>query len=355
MAEEFQERTEQATGRRREKAREQGQIPKSQELLGIMPLWIVFLFLSFGGFMFTMLLTYLSTALKRGFEVSLTDVSFISIFRADAVKIIILMAPLFVSSLVAVMLVGFLQTGFLITTEPLTPDISRISPLKGIKKFFSLNIFVDAAKGLFKVLVLGLILYKLLRKETANFSLLTDMSIMNIAQFAFLEVKKLILTSVIVLTIFAAADYGYQRWKYLRELRMTKQEVKEEHKEMEGDPRVKARIKSLQREMARKRMMQEVPKADVVITNPTHFAVALKYDPATMGAPAIKAKGANIIAEKIKEIAKAHGVPVFEDKLLARTLYKLDLDQEIPEVFYKALAVILANVYKLKGRAMGHA
>jgi len=351
MAEEDgQERTEQATGRRREKAREEGQIAQSRELTGIMPVWVVFLFLSFGGFMFTMLTSYLRMALKRGFEVSLTDVSFVTIFRTDVIKTFLMMAPFFVTLLAAVMTVGFLQTGFLITTQPLTPDISRLSPLKGLKKFFSLNIFVEAAKGIFKVIVLGLVLYNLLKKEMVNLPLLIDMDVANIAQFAFVEVKKLVLTSVIVLSIFAIADYGYQRWKYSRDLKMTKQEIKEEHKETEGDPRVKARIKSLQREMARKRMMQEVPKADVVITNPTHYAVALRYDSASMGAPAVTAKGANIIAEKIKEIAKMHGVPVFEDKLLARSIYKLDIDQEIPEVFYKALAAILANVYKLKGK-----
>ncbi len=168
-----------------------------------------------------------------------------------------------------------------------------------------------------------------------NLPLLPDMGFNGIVQFSFVQVKKLLLTSLVVLSIFAVADYGFKRWKYSRDLRMTKQEVKEEHKEMEGDPRVKARIKSLQREMARKRMMQEVPKADVVITNPTHFAVALKYDSATMGAPAVMAKGANLIAEKIKEIAKEHGVPVFEDKPLARSLYKLELNQEIPEAFIR--------------------
>src|SRR5208283_305643 len=140
--------------------------------------------------------------------------------------------------------------------------------------------------------------------------------------------------------IFAVIDYGYKRWKYARDMRMTRQEVRDEHKEMEGDPRVKARIRSLQREMARKRMMQEVPKADVVITNPTHFAVALKYDSAVMAAPAVVAKGANLIAEKIKEVAREHGVPVVEDKPLAQSLYKLELNREIPEVFYKALAAI---------------
>ena len=350
MAEEFQEKTEQATGRRRQKEREQGHIPQSKDLTGIMPLWVVFLYFSFGGFMFTMLVSYLRSALKRGFEVSLTDTSFVEIFRADSIKTLMMMAPLFVSILIAVMAVHFMQSGFLISTRSLSLDLNKINPLEGIKKFFTLRIIFEGAKGVLKVIILCIILYLLLKKQILNLPLLPDMDVSGIGQFIFVQVKKLILTAVVVLSIFAIADFAYQRWQYSRDLMMTKQEVKEEHKEMEGDPRVKARIRSLQREMARKRMMQEVPKADVVITNPTHFAVALKYDSATMGAPAVVAKGANLLAEKIKEIAKAHGVPVFEDKPLARSLYKLELDQEIPEVFYKAFAAILANVYKLKGK-----
>ncbi len=350
MADEFQEKTEEATGRRRQKEREQGHVPQSKDLTGIMPLWVVFLYFSFGGFMFTTLVTYLRSALKRGFEVSLTQTSFIEIFRADSIKTLMMMAPLFVSLIVGVMAVHFLQSGFLISTEPLSKGFSKINPLEGIKRFFTLRIIFEGAKGILKMIVLGVILYLLIKKQIMNLPLLPDMDVSGIAQFSFVQVKKLMLTAAVVLSIFAIADFAYQRWQYSRDLRMTKQEVKEEHKELEGDPRIKARIRSLQREMARKRMMQEVPKADVVITNPTHFAVALKYDSTTMGAPAVVAKGANLLAEKIKEIAKAHGVPVFEDKPLARSLYKLELDQEIPEVFYKAFAAILANVYKLKGR-----
>jgi len=350
MAEEFQEKTEQATGRRRQKEREQGHIPQSKDLTGIMPLWVVFLYLSFGGFMFTMLLAYLRSALKRGFEVSLTENSFVEIFRADSINTLMIMAPMFVSLLIGIMTVHFLQSGFLISAKPLNLDFTKINPLQGIKRFFTIRIVFEAAKSILKVIVLGAVLYLLLKKQIVNLPLLPDMDIQGISQFIFVQVKKLILTAVTVLSIFAIADFAYQRWQYSRDLRMTKQEVKEEHKELEGDPRVKARIRSLQREMARRRMMQEVPKADVVITNPTHFAVALKYDAATMSAPAVVAKGANLLAGKIKELAKAHGVPVFEDKLLARSLYKLQLDQEIPEVFYKALAAILANVYKLKGK-----
>ena len=350
MAEDFQEKTEQPTGRKRQKEREQGHIPQSRDLTAIMPLWVIFMYLSFGGFMFTMLVAYLRSALKRGFEVSLTETSFVEIFRADSIKTLMMMAPLLVSVVIAVMTAHFLQSGFLISSRSLTLDLTKINPLEGIKKFFTLRIVFEGAKGILKMIVLGIILYLLIKKQLVNLPFLPDMSVMDIAQFTFVQVKKLILTGAVVLSIFAIADFAYQRWQYSRDLRMTKQEVREEHKEMEGDPRVKARIRSLQREMARRRMMQEVPKADVVITNPTHFAVALKYDSATMGAPAIVAKGANLIAEKIKEIAKAHGVPIFEDKPLAQSLYRLDLDQEIPEVFYKAIAAILANIYKLKGR-----
>lgn len=313
-----------------------------------MPLWVVFMFISFGGFMYTTLLSYMRASLKRGFEVPLTDASFIDIFRADSLQIGAIMLPLFGAMLLLITVVHFLQTGFLLTAQPLTPDLSKINPLQGIKKLFSLNSVVEALKGFLKIVVLGWILYLMLKKEIVTLPNLVDMDVMSIADFSYVQLKKLLLIAAVVLTVFAAADYGYQRWQFERNLRMTKQEVKEEYKETEGDPRVKARIKSLQREAARKRMMQEVPKADVVITNPTHYAVALKYDAAKMGAPAVVAKGANLVAEKIKEVAKASGVPVFEDKPLARSLFKLKLGEEIPEAFYKALATILANVYKMK-------
>ncbi|BCB96458.1 flagellar biosynthesis protein FlhB [Dissulfurispira thermophila] len=348
MPEEFEERTEQATPRRRQKAREKGEIPRSRELTGIIPLWVVFLYLSFGGFMFTSLLTYLRTSLKRGFEISLNEVSFMDIFKTDIMNAALIMAPFLGTMLFVIVIVHFLQTGFLLSPAPLSPDINRINPLEGIKKFFNLNTVFETVKGVLKVIVLGLIIYFLIKKELMNLPLLVDMDVQSIMFFSFNQIRRLLLIAAIVLTIFAVADFAYQRWQFERNLRMTKQEIKEEYKEVEGDPRVKARIRSLQREMARKRMMQEVPKADVVITNPTHFAVALKYDSSKMGAPTVVAKGANIIAEKIKEIAVKNNVPVFEDKPLARTLFKLNIGQEIPETLYRAVATILANVYKLK-------
>jgi flagellar biosynthetic protein FlhB len=350
MPEDFEERTEQATGRRRQKAREQGNVPRSRELTALMPLWVIFIYLSFGGYIFATMLSYMRSALKRGFEFHITDGSVVELFKNDIAQIGFILGPILGMILLAVAAVHFVQTGFLFTAAPLSPDLKKLNPIEGIKKYFTLNTLFETLKGLFKVIVLGVILYQLIKKQIINLPLLVDMDVRAIMGFSFDQVKTLLLISAVVLTVFAVADFAYQRWQYERNLRMTKQEIKEEHKEMEGDPRVKARIRSLQREMARKRMMQEVPKADVVITNPTHFAVALKYDSAKMGAPRVIAKGANLVAEKIKDIAGQSGVPVFEDKPLARALFKIDIGMEIPEAMYKAVATILANVYKLKNK-----
>jgi flagellar biosynthetic protein FlhB len=347
--EEKGERTEQATPRRREKAREKGDVPKSRDLTSMCPLWTIFLFFVFGGALFSSLVNYFRGALVRGVKSPLDETILTEIFRGDAIQVGMIMLPMFAVMIVVVMIIHFMQTGFLITTVPLEPDITRLDPLKGIKRLFSLNVVYETIKGLLKVGALGLILYFVLRQEVFNLPLLVDMGMPTIVDYSFVQIKKLIMISVLMLTIFASADYAYQRWNYARELKMTKDEIKEEYKEVEGSPMVKARIRSIQRDLARRRMMQEVPKADVIITNPTHFAVALKYDLKEMQAPKVVAKGANLVAAKIKEIAGQHNVPIIEDKPLARALFGLKLDQEIPEIFYKAVAAILAQVYKAKG------
>ena len=350
MPEQFDEKTEQATPRRREKAREKGDVPKSRELTSLLPIWTIFIYMLFGGALFSSLLGYLGNSLHRAVTLRVTETTVMNVFRADTMHIAMLVLPLFVVILMVVLIVHFIQTGFLISTVPLSPDLSKLNPLQGIKRMFSINTLYETVKGLFKVTVLGLILYLILKKEVFSIPLLVDMDVTNIMQFSFSQIRKMVLISALVLTVFAAVDFAYQRWQYARNLRMSKQEIKEEQKEVEGSPMVKARIRSIQREMARRRMMQEVPRADVVVTNPTHFAVALRYDTGKMGAPRVIAKGANLIAAKIREIAKDSGVPVFEDKPLARALYALDINQEIPEAFYKAVAAILAAVYKMKGK-----
>ena len=353
MPEQFEEKTEQATPRRREKAREKGDVPKSRELTSLLPVWTILLYLLFSGAFFSSLLTYFGSSLRRGVTMTLTETTLMDVFKADTMQMGMMMLQLFMLILAGVLIVHFLQTGFLLSTVPLTPDLSKINPLQGIKRMFSVNTLYETIKGLFKVAVLSAILYLMLKKEVFNIPLLIDMDIKSIMAFCFGQIKKIVMISALVLTVFAAVDYAFQRWQYSRNLKMTKQEIKEEYKEVEGSPMIKARLKSIQREMARKRMMQEVPRADVVITNPTHYAVALKYDVGKMGAPRVVAKGANLIAAKIKEIARQSGVPVFEDKPLARTLFSsLDVNQEIPEAFYKAVAAILAQVYRMKGKGI---
>ena len=352
MPEQFDEKTEQATPRRREKAREKGDVPKSRELTSLFPVWTIFIYMFFGGALFTSLLNYFGSSLHRAAKMRVTETTVMDLFKTDSMNIGMMMLPLFSVILIVVLIVHFIQTGFLISTVPLSPDLSKLNPLQGIKRMFSVNTLYETVKGLFKVAVLGLILYLMLKKEVFSIPLMVDMDVNNIMQFSFYQVRRLVLISALVLTVFAALDFAFQRWHYARNLRMTKQEIREEQKEVEGSPMVKARIKSIQREMARRRMMQEVPRADVVVTNPTHFAVALRYDNGKMGAPRVVAKGANLVAEKIKETAKGSGVPVFEDKPLARALYALDINQEIPEAFYKVVAAILAAVYKMKGKAI---
>lgn len=350
MPEELQERTEQATPRRREKARQKGEVPRSRELTGIIGTWMIFLYFVFSGTFLISIMQHMKEAFTRVKNPEFVAGAIITIIKDEIKWYFIQYLPIGGVLLFGVLLVHFIQTGFLFTGATLVPDVSKISPLKGIKKLFSLNALFETIKGILKLVALGIVIYFVLKKDVNILPLLIDMDVKAIAGISFQKIYQLILACLIMLTVFAGIDFAYQRWQYERNLRMTKQEIKEEFKETEGSPMVRARIRSLQREMARKRMMQEVPKADVVITNPLHLAVCIKYDSKNMNAPAVVAKGANLLAERIKEIARASGVPIYENKPLARALYRIPLGEEIPEALYKAVATILATVYKIKGR-----
>ncbi|MCS7202886.1 MAG: flagellar biosynthesis protein FlhB [Thermodesulfovibrio sp.] len=350
MPEELQERTEQATPRRRERARQRGEVPRSRELTATVGTWMIFLYFVFSGSFLYITLEHL----KKTFY-SIKDPDFISAALFSFIKEHIffffkLFGPIAVLTVFGVLLIHFIQTGFLFTGAPLVPDLSRIDPIKGIKRYFSLNTVFETLKGVFKILALSLVIYLVIKRDIEILPLLVDMDVKNAVNFAFHKLFQLILFCLIMLTVFAGIDFAFQKWQYERNLRMTRQELKEEFKETEGSPLVRARIRSLQKEIARRRMMQEVPKADVVITNPLHIAVCLKYEPQNMSAPKVIAKGANIIAEKIKEIARHSGIPIYENKPLARALYRIPIGQEIPETLYKAVAAVLATVYKLKGK-----
>jgi len=257
--------------------------------------------------------------------------------------------PLFLTAFSIALLANYLQVGFVLSSESVQPKLSKIDPIKGFQKLFSIRSLVELAKNMFKISIVGFVVYVTIRGEIENFIPLMYQSVWGILIYIARVAFKIVLMVCLALIILAALDYIYQKWEFEKNLKMTKQEVKDESKQTEGDPLVKARIKRLQRDMARKRMMASVPEADVVITNPTHLAVALRYDQADMFAPKVVAKGTGFIAENIKDIARKNNVTIVNNKPLARVLYKsVDVDEMIPANLYKAVAEVLAFVYSRK-------
>ncbi|MGB9618999.1 MAG: EscU/YscU/HrcU family type III secretion system export apparatus switch protein, partial [Armatimonadota bacterium] len=243
-----------------------------------------------------------------------------------------------------------LQVGLKVTTKALAPDWSRIDPIKGLARVFCRRSLAELAKSTAKVVVVGWVVYAFLRGEYPKMMDLAGMSPLMIGQAAFELCWRLMARACAAMLIIAAIDYIHQRIQFEYSLRMTKQEVKEEYKRTEGDPIVRSRVRQRQREIARRRMMQDVARSHVVITNPTHLAVALRYDPEEMAAPTVVAKGQRLIAERIKEIARIHGIPLVENPPVAQMLYKtVDVGQQIPEQLYRAVAEILAMVYRRGG------
>jgi flagellar biosynthetic protein FlhB len=230
-------------------------------------------------------------------------------------------------------------------------NFDSINPLAGFKRLFSMNGLTEFLKSLVKFALGGYLLYWVVKKDLPHLPGLMEMGFRPLGLASAKLILKAVAYGFLWFFILSVLDYFLQRWQFDRSIRMSREELKEEFKESEGNPQIKSRIKSIQREMARKRMMQEVPKATVVITNPTHFSVALKYEDGKMSAPKVVAKGADEVAFRIREIARRHGVPIVENKPLARVLFKLDLDASIPQELYKAVAKILAYIYGLKGKA----
>lgn len=254
------------------------------------------------------------------------------------------------SSLVA----NVLQVGFLTSWEVARPQLQRVNPISGFKRIFSSRMFVELAKAFLKMMIAGVVAYFAIRQEFLQIMQSIDMTPMQTVGMAATLTYRIGLRLVVSLGALAGLDYMYQRWQFEKSLRMSKQEVKEEFIRYEGRPEVRQRIRNIQRQMALRRMMLDVPKADVIITNPTHLAIALKYNPKEMTAPKVVAKGARLVAQRIIALAKEHKVPVIENKPLARTLFKLvDIGQMIPLNLYQAVADILAYLWrlgKLRGR-----
>ncbi|MBI5741924.1 MAG: EscU/YscU/HrcU family type III secretion system export apparatus switch protein [Nitrospirae bacterium] len=344
MAEDFQEKTEGATPRKRKKARDKGQILRNKELVSIASLGGILSVFYFGGeYVFLSLSTLTGGILSMRYGTDPADVSKIALLQC--VKVLL---PFFVVSSVMVIFTSVAQSGWAI--KAFTIDVQRINPLGKMKSFVSLNGVAELLKSIIKFAVGGWVVYYVLKKDLRTLPALSAMELNTLVKVSTGMIARAVGLAFLYYLLLAIVSYLLERWQYERSLKMTKYEVKEEHKEIEGDPLIKSRIRSLQKETARARMMQEVPKATVVITNPTHLAVALRYEDKKMFAPKIVAKGAGVVAEKIKEIAAEHGVPIVEDKPVARALFKLAVDTFVPEELYVAVARILAYIYKIKGK-----
>lgn len=344
------EKTEKATPRKKEKAREEGQVARSTEITTAFMFIIMFSFLKILG---PNMLTTLTGYIKNTFALFSTrelTISYAMGLMNNAVMTLLgIVAPFFIITLLVGVIANFIQVGWHPTSKPLTPKLNRMSPLSGIKRIFSLRSSLELLKALLKISIILIIVYTSIKNYEKLVNVFYDLPVFEayslIVNICFDVGIKVGAFFVIV----ALIDYIYQRYDLNKQLKMTKQEIKDEYKQTEGNPQIKSRIKQKMREAAMRRMMQDLPKADVVITNPTHFAVAVKYDSNASVAPLILAKGADLVAARIKEVARENEIEIVENKPLARTLYyTVDIGEEIPPDLYQAVAEVLAFVYNLK-------
>ncbi len=343
------ERTEKATPKRREEARKKGQVARSREVLSTAILFAgVVIFYFSGQMMVRSMKEVMALFISGSGTFELTQESARTLLEESLRIFARILAPFLILPLVAAF-VSVAQVGFLFTSETMKPNPQRLNPVEGLKRLISPTSLSELVKGIVKLLFIGYVSYGAVKEEVYGLGALTGADTMTILFYLGSSSFRVFLKTAWVLVVIAALDYAYQKWEMERNLRMTKQEVKEEFKEAEGDPRVKSRIRTLQRDLARKRMLADVPKATVVVTNPVHLAVALRYEHGETGAPVVVAKGAGIIAERIKEIAKDNSVPVVENRPLARLLYReAEVGKEIPVSLYRAVAELLAYVYSLR-------
>ncbi|AFL67585.1 flagellar biosynthesis protein FlhB [Sulfurospirillum barnesii] len=342
-----QEKTEEATSKKIEDARKEGNVPKSQDTSAFVTLVV-----ALGAFLALLPWIKARTIFLYHYYQSLIGIEITKevTFQISMIsfrEIIFMVIPLALAVAIAGVLANVMQTGFLFTTKPLMPNFGKLDPIKGFKNLFSLKKLVETVKTLLKVSVVMGVAYVFLWEFTKELPTVIYFPLYD--QLAWLKEKMIILAAVILIIflVLALADLLFVRYNYFKDLRMSKQEVKDEYKQMEGDPKIKAKIRQIQMQMTRKRMMQEIPQADVVITNPTHYAVAIRYHQDKEAAPKVIAKGTDLVALRIKEIAMNYNIQIVENPPLARELYKkCAIGDIIPENLYKAVAEVLAFVYK---------
>ncbi|MFX0548881.1 fused FliR family export protein/FlhB family type III secretion system protein [Hathewaya histolytica] len=344
------DKTEEATEKKKRDSRKKGQIPKSKDLnMTFSLICISFIIVTFGESFIKQMKNTLNIFLNNYLNTEITYNSLDAITVISLKRLLMGIMPIALPIMVIGIVSNILQSGFLFTGETIKPKLSKLNPINGVKRFFSIRTLVELIKNLAVINILLFIGYKFFKEQFYNIINIGSLDLNSIGPHLNKLVGNLFYKVTLVMCVIAALDYFFQYRQYKKEMRMSKQEVKEEFKQMEGDPQIKGKIRQKQREMAMRRMMQSVPDATVIITNPTHISIALKYEEDSKNAPRLVAKGADNLALKIKEIAKEHEVPIMENKPLARTLYEtVELNQEIPENLYHAVAEILAIIYKLK-------
>ena len=274
-----------------------------------------------------------------------------TLFNNVLLEILMQLLPFFLVGVAISVLINMLQFKFKISTKPLQPKFSKLNPVSGMKKLFSKEKIMELLKSIAKVILIMAVVYSTIKNDWVYLVKFYQMPLAQALELIGSIVINMGLKISLVFMVVAFADLFYQRWKFHEDIKMTKQEVKDEYKNAEGDPQIKGKIRQKMREASQRRMMQNVPKADVVITNPTHFAVAIRYNPSEGSAPRVLAKGADFVAQKIKEIARENNVEIVENKPLARMLYaNVDVGQEVPPELYQSVAEVLALVYKMQGK-----
>ncbi len=345
-----EEKTEKATPKKREDTRKKGQVAKSTDVNTAIILLLVFIFLwVFGESFAETIFNIMRHSFQTYILMDVTEANVKSAFFELVVEVSLILLPIMLIAMIAGMLSSFIQVGPLFAPEVIKFQLNKLDPIKGAKRIFSVRALVELVKSLLKISLAGVVVYVIISSNLEHVLILSQKSVMDGFYFIARLTAILGISVAILLLLLSIPDYLYQRYDYEKQIRMSKKEIKDEQKNLEGDPRIKSKRKQKQMELAMQRMMQEVPKADVVITNPTHYAVALRYDEEKNDAPVVVAKGVDFLAEKIKKVAKEHDVVTVENKWLARTLYyETDIGEQIPEKLFQAVAQVLAYVYRLK-------
>lgn len=352
------DKTEPATQKKLDDARKEGKVAKSRDLTQGIELVVLFLLLKvFVGYMAERMIGLFDSTIGRMAEflavnrAGLSVAAVMTLISDGIVELLLIIWPFLAFGFVITMVVSIYQVGWQISTKPMEPQLSKMNPLNGFKRIFSKDSLFELLKSIVKVVIVAYVVYNHISDEAKNLFILYEIDLMQAVALVGQIILDIGLEIGIIFVVVGVADFFYQRWKFSEDMKMTKQEVKDEYKNAEGDPQIKGRVRQRMRESSQRHMMQDVPKADVVITNPTHFAVAIKYDAEVGKAPIVLAKGEDYLAQKIKEVARENGVEIVENKPLARMLYhNVDIGAEIPPELYQSVAEVLAMVYQMKNK-----